>query len=221
MIGVVEEVVGAYRRRTYLRPNGAVAQVYEHLPLVMRFSSPLVSPENFHFMGLWSWGPRFGTPEQSEVLLARVVAGQKPLASITLGMGMSMDEARTAASELSQRGAALSLSTHYVAYNCQNLPETLLACPGRLGEIFDLEALAADYQDALDGPQPKVAAEIARGLKGLSERTIASFFAEWLAAGPRHPKMPYWLTGLLLGYPPDDTISHYLGRAQPFKVFSV
>jgi hypothetical protein len=76
----------------------------------------------------------------------------------------------------------------------------ILACHDiRVGDIGDLGALRADYADV-----PGLGLDLGE-FERVADRKLSSFFGGWDS-----PPLPLWLTGLILGYPVENTISIYL-----------
>ena len=76
----------------------------------------------------------------------------------------------------------------------------VLACHEiRVCDIGDLDALVTDYA-------PVITMELARNEIGsFADMPLTTFFEGWDS-----PPLPLWLTGLILGYPIENTISLYL-----------
>lgn len=76
----------------------------------------------------------------------------------------------------------------------------LLACHDiRVKNIGDLRALQEDYAGAFESDF------LTEEIRAFADRKLSSFFDGWDS-----PPLPLWLTGLILGYPVENTISIYL-----------
>lgn len=129
-----------------------------------------------------------------EAAIQQLLAGRKPFDCITFHpdqeavalAGQQRLDAAGLVTELRKR------SIHgYHFYHVWDL----LACQDiRVQDIGDLRALAEDYAEL---------AEV--DVWPYAERALSSFFDDWDS-----PPLPLWLTGLILGYPVENTISVYL-----------
>ena len=75
-----------------------------------------------------------------------------------------------------------------------------LACHDmRVQDIGDLRALRDDYAEIFESGMET------EEIIPYADRALSSFFDDWDS-----PPLPLWLTGLILGYPVENTISLYL-----------
>ena len=171
--------------------NGRVMRIYRRQPKTIRFSSPLVNDFNQHLCGGWSMSD---IKDETEATLQQLVAGRKPFAWIFFGPDQ---EATVLAAR--QRLEAAGLVTDLRERACQGHQTDhdgwdFLACRDiRVREIGDLRALSEDYADL-----PAV------DVWPYADRALSTFFDGWDS-----PPLPLWLTGLILGYPVENTISCY------------
>ena len=77
-------------------------------------------------------------------------------------------------------------------------PYIAIATKGKLKELFDLELLKKDYADNY----------ITIDISGVAEKSLSDYFDDWDAQDD-FSKIKTWETGLILGYPVENTISIY------------
>ncbi len=165
--------------------------------MARHFCSAMLNDENL----------RLGRSSDGGALVDRVIAGLKPLAFVDSG-----DERLLGWVERARENGLLV--DHFADWRGTR-PWWLaaVAIPGRIGELFDLDALLGDYQcryDGWTGAFDSVADEIER-LRGRDMSDYLSFAAAEvdlgsIMEGTRHPAGEYARTGLLLGYPVATTI---------------
>ena len=87
--------------------------------------------------------------------------------------------------------------------------DVLVCQHGTLGELFDLDSLKSDYEDHIfcDVSSCEM---FEYEMNKYSTLRLSDFFDDWdhQDAGS---KIPCWLTGLILGYPIENTMSIYGG----------
>jgi hypothetical protein len=124
------------------------------------------------------------------------VCGLKPLGELTF-------ESKLDATQGVERLKAAGLDTKMTRGHLNGLGKHwwhVEACqPIRVRDIGDLELLKLDYADAF----PAAANEISAEVEHFADRRLKSFFGRrWDAED-----CPLWLTGLILGYPVENSIS--------------
>lgn len=175
--------------------NGHVMRIYRHQPKTIRFQSAMVNDFNQHLCGGWSMAD---IKDDREATVQQLIACRKPLASITY-----WQDQRAKALDAQRRLDAAGLVTELRRRDWQGWDSDhvwdLLACQDmRVQDIGDLRALRADYADVFgfDLEDQEITA--------FADRPLCSFFDGWDS-----PPLPLWLTGLILGYPVENTISLY------------
>lgn len=175
--------------------QGHVMRIYRRQPKAVGFESPMVNDFNQHLCGGW-FMPGLDTRES---ILQRLVDGLKPF-----GTEVYYQDEKAAAERDLERLLAAGLKAElrrraHATYRRGSYVWDLLAAQDmRVREIGDMGALAADYGPVL-GP------DCARQLSAYADWRLARFFDGWDT-----PDLPTWLTGLILGYPIENTISLYL-----------
>lgn len=169
--------------------NGYLLVRYFYQPHSLSFKNKMVNDMNQHFCGGWSL---FDLDLSNEALLKRVLEGKKPLGIISEWKEKDLQKYHEKIDtekydlgifEIKKTGA------YYLA----------IAPKGKIKDLFDLEILKNDYRD--NG--------IDINISEVGERSISYYFDDWDAQDGG--KIQLWLTGLLLGYPIENTISLYKG----------
>jgi hypothetical protein len=170
-------------------------RIYRHQPKTIRFQSPMVNDFNQHLCGGWST-PEI--PDKKEATVQQVTTGQKPFACITYWQSQAV-EAEVDQKRLEAAGLVIDLrKREWHGWNSDHVWD-LLACHDlRVGDIGNLEDLRQDYATIFE-----------MGLEedevwDYADMPLKSFFDGWDS-----PPLPLWLTGLILGYPVENTISLY------------
>jgi len=176
--------------------KGYVMRIYRHQPKTIRFRSPMVNDFNQHLCGGWSFAD---IPDNREATLQQLVTGRKPFACITYYQGQ-VARARTDQERLRSAGLVTDLhKREWLGWNANHVWD-LLACHDlRVGQIGDLQALREDYVEVFE-----------MGLEQDEVATFADVKLKTFFSGWDSPPLPLWLTGLILGYPVENTISLYL-----------
>ena len=185
-----------YRNTKTIYNNGHVMRIYRRQPKIIQFQSPMVNDFNQHLCGGWSMSD---ITNERDATIQQLANGYKPFGCITFWQdqepkglsGQKQLEAAGLITELRRREWHSCKSNHVW---------DLLACHDiRVGDIGDLRALREDYAATFEtGLEQEKAAPFA-------ELPLATFFDGWDS-----PPLPLWLTGLILGYPVENTISLYL-----------
>src|SRR5262249_38039740 len=152
-------------------------------------------------------------------ILERVIAGWKPLGVVS-ALGPKGDASAIESFAARARSAGLPfrllrprdwhchINRDGVLVNAPSETRDLVvAKTGTLGQIFDLDALAQDYEQYArrwPGARPlqQAAGEI-RASKGLRLEDFFRFALRW-------EQCPAWAAGLVLGYPVENTMSLYI-----------
>jgi hypothetical protein len=162
------------------------------VPKRVRFKSKMVNDANQHLCGGWTY---FGYGNDDDKIERRLIAGKKPLGSMS-------DWSKAAAGQRARRLRAAGL----VAKVSKNRHISGLwdveACHDiRVRDIGDLGALIGDYTSSAPALTPEFNAEFLKH----GSRKLSSFLGgKWDIED-----CPPWLTGLILGYPVENTISLY------------
>jgi hypothetical protein len=170
------------------------------MALTPRFSSPLLNSENLHV----------GCTNTGGVLIDRVIAGLKPLA-------FTDDSRPEMAREVAKRAVDAGLAVHHFCWvsPSSGLPHwfTSACVLGRIGDVFDIDALRADYR-VLYANCPDYVESVESELAKIRRRDVSDYLSfsdlevDWLGmtSGTAHPAGEYTRTGLLLGYPVASTV---------------
>lgn len=171
--------------------NGYVMRIYRHQPKIVRFRSPMVNDFNQHLCGGWHMSD---IKDEHEAALQQLMAGRKPFACITF-WPIQEAAALAAHERLDAAGLVTDLRKRpFQGYQIDHVWDLLAWRDIRVQDIGDLRALSEDYADL-----------IAVDVWPYADRALSTFFDGWDS-----PPLPLWLTGLILGYPVENTISLYL-----------
>lgn len=171
--------------------RGHLMMTYRYVPKKIHFKSWMVNDANQDLCGGWFMGDMTYLDIQSTIL-QRVVRGLKPLG--VLHRDRKVD-AEGIAGEMRRFPW---IDTKVVkSHNW----EIVVARGGTLEELFDLESLTRDYIEN------EVIGEVAflDAVAKYAPRLLIDFAEGWDVED-----VPGWVTGLILGYPVENTISLYL-----------
>lgn len=176
--------------------NGHVMRIYRFQPKVIRFQSPMVNDFNQHLCGGWSLSD---IKDENDATVHQLLTGKKPFACITYWHNQR-EAALKAQRTLESAGLVTDLRRRSMVGHQFDQVWDVLACHDiRVQDIGDLRALRDDYANVFE-----IGAETEEVMP-FASRALSSFFDGWDS-----PPLPLWLTGLILGYPVENTISIYL-----------
>ena len=176
--------------------NGHVMRIYRRQPKIIHFQSPMVNDFNQHLCGGWNMSD---IVDERDATIRQLVDGHKPFASITFWQDQEA-KARSGLERLEAAGLVTELRRReWQGWNSDHVWDLLACHDMRVRDIGDLRALCEDYQQIFE--------------TGLEQEEIAPFADVPLGTlfdGWDFSPLPLWLTGLILGYPVENTISLYL-----------
>lgn len=172
-----------------------------------RFNSPLVNDRNYELSGPCRW----------EDLIGRVTTRAKPTAFVNTAeirqnehLGGRRIDPYEAVREAARRALDAECCVRLVS--SESTFERRLSCAvsisGRVADVFDLDALLADYQAYTRRAGAHVAASIADELEAIADCDVSEFLDfRRLIGPPEGDSAPgdWARRGLLLGYPVDTT----------------
>lgn len=173
---------------------------YRKQPRRIRFKSKMVNDKNQHLCGGWFMDGATGDSINREIE-KRLIAGKKPL-GIMVFWDEDAIEAKACVARLKAAGLAVKTSTGWrsgqrIVEACQDI---------HVGEIGDMGDLIGDYIESGAIPEGRIDS-LCREFNVNSGRKLKSFLGgKWDIES-----CPPWLTGLILGYPVENTISIYHG----------
>jgi hypothetical protein len=176
--------------------HGHVMRINRRQPKTISFQSPMVNDFNQHLCGGWSMSD---IKDEKEATIQQLMTGNKPFASITYWQDQKV-KAEDAQRRIASAGLVTGLRKRAFPVGQYGHVWDLLACQDiRVNDIGDLRALRDDYAEVFE-----------MGLENdeimlFAERALSTFFDGWDS-----PPLPLWLTGIILGYPVENTISLYL-----------
>lgn len=173
---------------------------YRKQPHRIRFKSRMVNDKNQHLCGGWFFA---GLDNTNMWIERQLVAGRKPLGAMFFS-GQELEDGediacaeRLRTAGLVVRAGAGFVEGHRIVEACHDI---------RVGEIGDLGNLIGDYIGSGAIPEEDIDALCAE-FSRYSSRKLRSFLGKkWDAE-----HNPLWVTGLILGYPIENTISCYHG----------
>lgn len=167
--------------------RGTLLCTYRHVPKSINFSSIMINDTNQHLCGGWFIDE---IDDVNQTTFDRVLAGVKPMGVVSYDKDEELDLKRY--KQACEQGLPTYISkTEKCLYVCQN---------GTLSQLFDLATLKTDYQaniPYLNWDQ----------FDEFKDRELKSFFTGW-----DWEEVPIWVTGLILGYPIENTIAIYRFR---------
>jgi len=178
----------AWNTKKYYTRSGHLARIYRRVPQRVKFKSKMVNDGNQHLCGGWSY-----FDSDSDEIERRLVSGRKPLGSMA---DWSKPAAEARAKRLRDAGLVATVGRNKFIDGLWNVE----ACQDiTVGEIGSLEDLLLDYGTAM----PAMFGVIRGALEVCENARLASFLnGKWESAHP-------CVTGLILGYPIENTISLY------------
>jgi len=186
--GVLVEEHKAWNTKKYYTFSGHLARTYRRVPKRVKFKSKMVNDANQHLCGGWSY---FGYEDESDTIERQLVAGRKPLGSMS---DWSRQEADARAKRLRKAGLVAAVSRNKFIDGLWNVE----ACHDiTVGEIGNLGNLLHDYGTEM----PAIFGEIRGAIEAAENCRLTAFLGgRWETAHP-------CVTGLILGYPIENTIS--------------
>lgn len=144
--------------------------------------------------------------DEDGLIAERVANGLKPLGNLGVWDSTSNAASKLDAIANQLEGKGLRTKRYVWTSSLGGQPMHLLDCcqPGTLGELFDLDSLAYDYDNFL--PAEHLGEEIRRH----ASVRLDSFL------GDKWDDLR-WLTGLMLGYPIENTMSRCYGHVKPIR----
>ena len=191
---------GARHKSKSVWNRGHRMVTYRKQPLRICFKSRMVNDANQNLCGGWFMDGATGDTINREIE-RRLIAGKKPLGVMTF-WDEDATEARACVARLKAAGLAVRTrqgwrSGQWIVEACHDI---------RVSEIGDLGDLIKDYIESGAIPEGRVDA-LCKEFNLYSGRKLKSF----LGGNWDVESCPEWLTGLMLGYPVENTISIYHG----------
>jgi len=174
-----------YNTKKVIGDNGYVLNIYRRVPKNINFKNSMINDMNQNLCGGWFI---FSFGDTNKLSLKRVLNRQKPM---------------FVTSFLDKKKLDTLLKKHKIDRNRFDLSiekkgkriDLKIAIKGKLKDLFDLKTLKKDYAD--NG--------IDIDISKAGNKEIKDYFKDWDA----HGNVEYWETGLILGYPVENTISIY------------
>lgn len=171
---------------------------YRKQPLRIRFKSRMVNDANQNLCGGWFMDGASGDSVDREIE-RRLIASKKPM-GIMVFWEEESTEAKACAARLKAAGLVVKtrrMGDRLAVEACHDI---------RVGEIGDMGDLIKDYIESGAIPESMIDS-LCKEFTVHSSRKLKSFLGgKWDIED-----CPPWLTGLILGYPVENTISLYRG----------
>lgn len=152
----------------------------------------MVNDANQDLCGGWSMSDS-GFADDQDRILDRVARGLKPAGVLYY----DSEEEANIVSQVAKEKAGLLAKVVKTEIEFS----VFVATKGTLEELFDLDALSDDYVDSGAVSEDVMQSE----MEEFADRQLISFSEGWDVED-----VPPWVTGLILGYPVENTISLYL-----------
>ena len=185
-------------------------RIYKRCPKNIMFKNNMINDMNQNLCGGW-WFNWIGSIsfEQDEVLLSRVLNYQKPLGVITHFNRSDINIMRLCESYIENDIDSNLFDTEIIKENPdpiiyedrviqQDTTSLMVARKGLMKDLFDLETLQKDYEN--NG--------IEIDIEPVKNKSLKDYFFDW-DAQDSESDIETWETGLILGYPIENTISLY------------
>ena len=176
--------------------NGYLLKRYLYQPTQIKFKSKMVNDDNQHFCGGWSIA---NMDLSDEALLRRVANGLKPMATIHILKEGQLEIYQMIVENLEDINQ--KRGTNKLVYQEFEYAKTyclVVACKGVMKNLFDLKTLKEDYES--NG--------IDIDILQVEDKALSDYFEDW-DAQDEESEIECWETGLILGYPIENTISVY------------
>lgn len=181
--------------------QGDLMITYGQQPKKLHFENRMVNDANQDLCG--GWMPLDSLEEDTSIddpALRQLLSYLKPLGFICES---SKKEAEQTARELRQMHEDFDVKVLPPGPHRLNHTIAIATQKGTLREIFDLDSLYRDYLENDVIPKKQLDREFSK----YGDRTLISFAGKFdIDEG-----IPPWVTGLILGYPVENTISLYRG----------
>jgi hypothetical protein len=195
--GVIVTVGGKHNTKTVWN-RGYRMITYRRQPKRIRFKSKMVNDKNQHLCGGWGFA---GLEDNNLWIERQLIAGRKPFGVMFFwgdgledGEDIACAERLRAAGLIVREGPGFVKGTRIVEA-CQDI---------HVGEIGDMSDLVGDYIESGAFADDEID-DLCREFNVYSRRKLKSFLGKkW---DTEHN--PLWVTGLILGYPVENTISCY------------
>jgi len=160
---------------------GHLQITYGHCPKRILFKSKMVNDDNQHLCGGWIY-----FDDDNQEIWKRIRQGLKPFGHIVF-----WSEQRDFALGMFKEMKKQKSRFHLQWIEKGKRIEISIAVKGKMKDVFDLDSLVKDYASS--------GIFIEKEVKSIANKQLKRFFADW--------DNREWLTGLILGYPIENTIS--------------
>lgn len=209
--GIYLQTFKKFEIKRYIR-NGVVLGRYRFPRFGKTFQSPMVNDYNQHLAGGWYWGyredgsPRAKNEYNNETILDRLMTGRKPLGGLRF-----WDDTGEKKEKCLQKLAGTDLS--YLHSMDGGEVFFVVSRKGKLGDLFNLNNLIGDYATLEKGSgccvlgPPLCLERFLASIAGLELESYLSF-DHLLPVSV----FDFLVTGLILGYPPENTYALLLAK---------
>ncbi len=181
--------------------NGNLIRKYKYPRIEEQFSSPMISDYNLHLCGGWSWQ---GVKYQESI--TRVVEGKKPMGFFSSRSSSEIDNLfENIKHGIKKQDFKLIKTTSTIPGTDIQFYELGISTTKLFVDCFNLGALKTDYKqyaNACNVPSNS----IIEFIDLIKDNSISSFLQDYDYANPI-TNLNTILTGLILGYPINTTVS--------------
>lgn len=172
--------------------KGHVMARYRNIPKKNHFKSTMVNDFNQHLCEGWFMAEMNTMSEVKKHVIQRVLDGKKPMGEVHVS---NIEQAKSLCKKFNPKKFFCKFR-EFTHPNPENNFEVVFGVRGKLCEIFDLEELKKDYAYFRD---------IVEDIESKKDRNLSNYAYCWdIDEGAE-----LWETGLILGYPIENTISLY------------
>jgi len=160
---------------------------YDFIPKKIYFKSPMINDFNQHLSGGWYVAEMPTEEDVKKQIFQRTINRKKPFGVLCQN---TLEEAKQYCEVEKLKGLFCEYQKREKGY------QVILGQKGNLNDLFDLEALKKDYSDFDD---------IVKEIGAKKYKKLSEYIDTWdTELGAK-----LWETGLILGYPIENTLSLY------------
>lgn len=168
-------------KKVYGKSGQFLMITYFRCPKHLLFKNKMVNDDNQHLCGGWGY-----FKDNNAEIWKRVKKGLKPMGTLHF---WAEDEAKALAmfKEIKKEGKKF----HSLYKKRKDRITILVSVRGKMKDLFDLDSLIKDYAN--------IDIDIEEDVQAVANMEINKFFEDW--------DNNDWLTGLILGYPIENTMA--------------
>jgi len=192
--GVIVKEGGRFDKKIIYNQGYKLYQ-YDFIPKKIHFKSPMVNDFNQHLSGGWFMAEIPTYNDVRKHILQRVINRKKPLGVIYC---KSLEKTKQLCKNAKSRGLFCEYKERDDDY------QVIICQKGTLNDLFDLESLKKDYA---------YFEEVVQDIEVKKNKKLSDYKNAWDV----DEGVELWETGLILGYPIENTLSLYNGELNSEK----